>query len=42
MRQGIGVGGRELDPMMKSNSLEHFQYFTDEEMDALYAYLRKQ
>lgn len=42
MREGIGVGGRELDPMMKSNSLEHFQYFTDYELDALYEYLRKQ
>ncbi len=37
LREGIGLGGRELDEMLEAS--EGFKHFTDHEIAALYAYL---
>jgi mono/diheme cytochrome c family protein len=39
MRTGVPIGGRKLD-LMAEVAVERFTQFTDEEIDALYAYLR--
>ena len=39
MREGIGLGGRELG-LMREVAIGRFAHFTEAEVDALYAYLR--
>lgn len=39
VREGVPIGGRELD-LMKQVAIKRFSYLNDDEVDALYAYLR--
>lgn len=40
MREGVGIGGRKLDPMMEGVSKGRFAKMTPHEIQALYGYLK--